>query len=176
MDTTEPQQKPEARVSKVQAVLMICAAGLLDLIGLIPAVGQYFSIIGAFVIFGIWFLILGVPLKDKIKGILLNGVAEVIPVVGEFWVGITAGVILILVDEVDGLGFLKFLKTFKGGAKGLAKGTGQTLGKEARRIENPERAAQARERLQRLRERKAQQETSPQTRNRVPMNDFVEQS
>ncbi len=169
----KPEETEAARVSKVQATLMICTAIILDLIGLIPVVGQYFALIGAFVIFGIWFLILRVPIIDKIKTIILNGTAEAIPVVGDVWVGITAGVILIIVDEVDGLGILKFLKKFKGG-KVLPKDLGRTVNKGVRRIENPERTLQAQERLRRIRERNAAPETS--TRNRLPMKDFVEQT
>ncbi|GMU74074.1 MAG: hypothetical protein AMXMBFR44_2730 [Candidatus Campbellbacteria bacterium] len=109
MDGQQEAKKP--RISKTSAVLMVATAIILDLVSIIPAVGQALADVGSFVIFLLWFLILGVPLVTP-KKLLTTGLAyviEVIPAISAL-PAITAGVIIMIVltraEDATGLTLL----------------------------------------------------------------------
>jgi hypothetical protein len=123
------ENKKEPRISSTQGVLLVGTAIIFDLISLIPAIGQILAIVGAAVVFSIWFLILHIPLVSpkKLLGWATAGLVEAIPIIS--WIpSITGGVILMIAitRAEDKLG-LQVLST-----KGLANPTqivGQLKGK-----------------------------------------------
>lgn len=98
MDDTQQQGPKESKISNTTGALMVATAGILDLISIIPVVGQALASVGSFVIFLIWFLILGLPLvtPKKLLTTLSAYVIEIIPAISAL-PAITVGVILMIV-------------------------------------------------------------------------------
>lgn len=124
MDEDRQQEKKESKISDTTAALMIGTAVILDLISIIPVVGQAFASVGSFVIFLIWFLILGLPLvtPKKLLTTLSAYIIEFIPAISAL-PAITVGVILMIVltraEEKTGIKLLdkKGVPTFGNLAK-----------------------------------------------------------
>lgn len=70
------------RINTTNASLMIGTALILDVISAAPIVGQIVADVGSFVIFLIWFLILGLPLLSpkKITVYAVSFVVSIVPV------------------------------------------------------------------------------------------------
>lgn len=99
MDDQEQQQgEREPRISSTSAALMVATALLFDVISIIPVVGQAIADVGSFVVFLIWFLILGLPLVSpkKLLTTLVAYIIEFIPAISAL-PAITAGVIIMIV-------------------------------------------------------------------------------
>lgn len=97
MDENQQQEKKESKISDTAAALMIATAIILDIISIIPVVGQAFADVGSFVIFLIWFLILGLPLvtPKKLLTMLSAYIIELVPAISAL-PAITVGVILMI--------------------------------------------------------------------------------
>ncbi len=136
---------------------MIGTAVILDLLALIPVVGGFFGGIGGIVIFGIWFLMLGIPLigPKQLTRWGLNLLGEVFT--GGLWAGMTVGVILMIVltrtEDKLGINVLDKVSPQGGAGKAVSTAAQRTERKVARRLANPERAAAAEARLARIREK-----------------------
>lgn len=76
---------------------MIATAVVFDIISIIPVVGEAIGIVGSAVVFGIWFLTLGIPLLStkKLVTTFVGYLGEAIPAVSALPF-ITVGVILII--------------------------------------------------------------------------------
>ena len=59
--------KKEPRISSTSAALLVGTAVVFDVVSAVPAIGQAIAAVGSAVVFGIWFVILGVPLVSPKK-------------------------------------------------------------------------------------------------------------
>src|SRR5688572_26613394 len=99
--------KKEPRISSTSAALLVGTAVVFDVVSAVPAIGQAIAAVGSAVVFGIWFVILGVPLVSPKKLLTwsLAYLVEVIPAISAL-PAITTGVILMIAitRTEDGLG------------------------------------------------------------------------
>ncbi|MEK7606451.1 MAG: hypothetical protein AAB458_02575 [Patescibacteria group bacterium] len=153
----DEEQKSQRRISNVTAVLMVIVAVVLDLINLIPVVGVLVGNILALLIFGLWYLMLGIPIMGA-RQFARWGTSWLIDTISVGYLpGITLGAILIIVvtrtEDKTGISLIDKVKPTSAG----------TL-KNARRAANPERTLQARDRLERRLARRAQESEGAATK------------
>lgn len=99
-----PDAHPNRKISNTAAALMIVVGIVFDLVGMVPILGSITSGIGAPLIFGMWFVMLGVPLltPKKVASWGLSWIVEIIPALGNVLPLVTVGVALvIIIDRVE---------------------------------------------------------------------------
>jgi len=147
------EEKKQPRISNTTAFFMVAVAIILDLLALIPIVGGILAGVGGVVIFGIWFLMLGIPLigPKQLTRWGLNLLGET--VTAGLWAGMTMGVILMITltraEDKTGISLVNRIAPAKG-----VVGARAQLKKDVRRLKNIPRTTEAMERLQRMRARR----------------------
>lgn len=143
------------RINNLNATLMVCVAVIMDLLG---PVG---TVLGTG-IFYVWYKILDIPIFSPKQltrwGLNLLGEAATAGV----WAGMTVGVVLMIMltrteDRlgIDIAGKINVKNPGKAAGK-VSTAAQRTERKAARRTADPQRAARAQERLERLRAKKAE--------------------